>query len=237
MIKHFGIQVRDCTEALATKNNAVTVAAFRANKKANAGARAVQPIAGVAQPEHDKVGVQTRRSAPSAKEKDISRSDVLLDPIPGNIYTVRWGKAKKCWAALLLPTENLKSVGISMTLGDLELTDPVPDCYTYDEDTGGLDWADGYEEGGAHVDKRKYPVLYFDQRDFPRRAQSDWVKADKLEPYDAQTASAAGIPHTEKVREYIQRREKMAAEDYVYTTDSSDGKCLDLERLYMVFFD
>lgn len=187
VIEHFGTEVLGCDRVMAEKNNAVARASFKMPSTRPGRNR-----------------VQSCRNTSSGGNRRSQRArEPVLDPTPGEVYIGFWGKAKKRWAVLLLPTRNIGDVGVPGTPESLGLTGSVPTCYNYDRLTKEFRWAEGYEDGGALVARREFPVLYFDGR---RKPGVGWLGARDLVPFDVESAAASEIPHMESVREYLQKR-------------------------------
>lgn len=205
VIENFGIEVLNCNEALAEKNNAVARATFGRKKRQAEICQATSPAHNTAQPRTPgRSGAQTRQSAANAP---------IVDPAPGKIYLALWGKSRKSWAVLVLPRTKLNSVGVPATLSSLGLTEKVPACYNFDRRTNVLTWAKGYEEDGALVAKREFPVMYFDGPTFPAKRTVSWLGAKDLQPFDLEVAAASNTPHIKLVRKYLQGREKETSVD------------------------
>ncbi|KAI5456180.1 hypothetical protein BGZ63DRAFT_326961, partial [Mariannaea sp. PMI_226] len=135
----------------------------------------------------------------------------IVDPIPGGIYLGYWPKSKEWQAVLVLPkvtTENPIDIGFPDTIRDLGLTEQIPQCYTYDAQTGILDWQDNYKDGGSLVTKRQFPVMYFDGLEFPSRSSVGWMAANNLQPVDTQDSSFELVPHFKSVREFLETRRR-----------------------------
>lgn len=107
---------------------------------------------------------------------------------------------------LLLPTKSLENVGVQGTMKSLGLADNMPACHDYDPLTEEFRWAEGYEDGGAHVAQRKFPVMYFDGLGFPERSTVGWLGAKDLAPFDTKSHSIFDIPHIQVVWDYQRNR-------------------------------
>jgi hypothetical protein len=213
VIEHFGTEVLGCDEVRAAKNNAVARAAF---KMARLGGQAVLTGDDPLSTHPGRNRTQSCRDASSGGNQSGERGrEAVLDPTPGDVYLGFWGKAKKPWAVLLLPTKNISDVGVPGTIESLGLTEKVPTCYDYDWRTKEFRWAEGYEDGGALVARREFPVLYFDGR---RKSSVGWLGARDLVPFNAESAAASDVPHIESVRKYLQSRSRVVSAD---TTVSS----------------
>ena len=211
VIKHFGIEVLGCDKTLAEKNNAAARAAF---KRARSGSQSTST--GDSSARSGRSRTQSCQDAFFGGDRRNQKGrEPVVDPTPGDVYLGFWGKAKKSWAVLLLPTKNIADVGVRGTIESLGLTGKVPACYDYDGETKEFRWAEGYEDGGDLVAKREFPVLYFDGR---RKCGVGWLGAKDLVPFDAESTAASDIPHIELVRDYLRKR---AREVSAHTVDSS----------------
>ncbi|KAH8651999.1 hypothetical protein BGZ61DRAFT_374874, partial [Ilyonectria robusta] len=97
----------------------------------------------------------------------------IVDPTPGGIYLGYWSKSREWQAVLILPgvaTEQPIDIGFSGTIQDLGLTEQLPPYYTYDPQTGILDWQEDYKDRGPLVIERQFPIMYFDGLDFPSKS-------------------------------------------------------------------
>ncbi|KAJ6436213.1 hypothetical protein O9K51_11275 [Purpureocillium lavendulum] len=125
-------------------------------------------------------------------------------PEIGKLYLTSWGKSNAWSVVLLLPLENLRSVGVPYSLADLGLADPVPECYEYSSRNEPPRLRPGYEIGGPMARERQYPVIYFDGREFPRKNAVGWVTASDLQIFDPNNASIFRlIEHRSQVRQYL----------------------------------
>ncbi|KAH7110464.1 hypothetical protein EDB81DRAFT_620729, partial [Dactylonectria macrodidyma] len=111
----------------------------------------------------------------------------IVDPTPGGIYLGYWSKSREWQAVLVLSgvaPEQPIDIGFAGTIQDLGLTEQLPPCYTYDPQTGILDWQEDYKDGGPLVTERQFPVMYFDGLDFPSKSSVGWVAANDLQSVD-----------------------------------------------------
>lgn len=126
-------------------------------------------------------------------------------PEIGKLYLTSWGKSNAWSVVLLLPLENLRSVGVPYSLADLGLADPVPECYEYSSHNEPPRLRQGYEIGGPMARERQYPVIYFDGREFPSKNAVGWVTASDLQIFDPNNASIFKlIEHRSQVRQYLE---------------------------------
>lgn len=187
VIAHFGIKVLNCNEALAAKNNGVAHTSL--GKNCDHRQWLEDPQASEARPKRG-------QGAP------------IVDPIPGQVYCGFWSKSKRSWAVLLLPTDDLGKVGVPGTMESLGLTDSIPECYDYDERTSIFNWAKGYEDGGIHIAKREFPVMYFDGLSFPEKSAVGWLGAKDLVTFGADSLlTTSDIPNAQLVKEYLRQRQ------------------------------
>lgn len=183
VIEHFGTEVLNCDEDLAAMNNASGHTVLRKKRK------------------HKRLSARMTQ-----KRRKRAEYAPLADPSAGQLYRGLWGKAKKSWAVLVLPTEDLGEVGLSGSMESLGLTKAIPPCYIYDERTRAFSWAEGYEDGGPKTAERKFPVAYFNASGFPEKSTVGWLGAKDLATLDVGNLDSAGIPHAEMVREYLRQR-------------------------------
>lgn len=62
---------------------------------------------------------------------------------------------------MVLPLGRLETVGMATSIADTGLIKNLPSCYKARSKTA-FEWAEGYEDGGRHVNRRKFPVMWFD---------------------------------------------------------------------------
>lgn len=212
VIEHFGTEVLGCDRTLAEKNNTVAHTAF---KMARPGGQATSTSDDSSSTQPGRSRMQSHRGTSSGGDRRSQRREMVVNPTPGNIYLGFWGKAKKSWIVFLLLTKNIGDIGICNIMESLGLTRKVPVYYDYDRQTKEFRWAEGYEDGGALVARREFPVLYFDG---PRKCRVGWLGARDLVSFDAESAVASDVPHIESVRKYLWRRARGVSAD---TADSS----------------
>lgn len=185
VVKKFGISVLDCNAELAEKNNAVARHAFRR---------------------------QDDTAASGSRHGRRSGGDIV-SPTPGQVYLCYWHTAKKSWPVLSLPTANLEDVGVPETLKSLTLLEKLPACYRQDTTTNTLEWKEGFEDGGAKVAQRWFPVMFFDDSlEFPATSCVAWVQVKDLDVLDIESAAASDVPHIRSVRAYLRARAPIPSE-------------------------
>ncbi|KAK2685657.1 hypothetical protein QWA68_015913 [Fusarium oxysporum] len=127
----------------------------------------------------------------------------ITNPDAGSIYLAFWEKSKDWFAVLLLPMQDLESVGISGSIESLGLAEVLPRCYCDKQD--GFSWAEGFNDGEPLVMKREFPVMYFDGQDFPAKSAVGWVSARDLRQFDANNKNSL-VPHIRSVRKFLKTR-------------------------------
>ncbi|KAJ4171547.1 hypothetical protein NW754_013315 [Fusarium falciforme] len=145
---------------------------------------------------------------PPTKDEPMEESshDPIISPTPGIVY-LAYRKSTKTWLpALILPRNNLHKVGLSTTLESLGLVESVPKCYVYDPGTKCLEWKAQYEDGGALVAQRQFPVVYFDATGFPSKDAAGWVGTGDLQELDLSDASASLEPHFLLAKDFVAKR-------------------------------
>ncbi|KAK2468212.1 hypothetical protein H9L39_19858 [Fusarium oxysporum f. sp. albedinis] len=127
----------------------------------------------------------------------------ITNPDAGSIYLAFWEKSKDWFAVLLLPMQDLESVGISGSIESLGLAEVLPRCYCNKQD--GFPWAEGFNDGEPLVMEREFPVMYFDGQDFPAKSAVGWVSARDLRQFDANNKNSL-VPHIRSVRKFLKTR-------------------------------
>lgn len=101
-------------------------------------------------------------------------------------YQGLWSPTKKWYALIvlpILPDGSLKDAGLpQITLGETDLMDKVPQCYRVDRNSLQIkEWRAAYKPGGDKLDRREYPVMFFDG---VVKNSLGWLPASKLKPLD-----------------------------------------------------
>ncbi|KAG4270408.1 hypothetical protein FPRO04_11567 [Fusarium proliferatum] len=81
--------------------------------------------------------------------REVEDFEGITNPDAGSVYLAFWGKSKDWLAVLLLPMQNLSSVGISGSIESLGLAEVLPKCYCNEQ--GSFSWAEGYNDGESLV--------------------------------------------------------------------------------------
>ncbi|KAH7189928.1 hypothetical protein DER44DRAFT_121668 [Fusarium oxysporum] len=127
----------------------------------------------------------------------------ITNPDAGSIYLAFWEKSKDWFAVLLLPMQDLESVGISGSIESLGLAEVLPRCYCDKQD--GFSWAEGFNDGEPLVMEREFPVMYFDGQDFPAKSAVGWVSARDLRQFDVNNNNSL-VSHIRSVRKFLKTR-------------------------------
>lgn len=121
----------------------------------------------------------------------------IADPETGKLYLGRWSTSsasKPAWyAVLVLPLGSFETVGIPGSINDTGLLDGhIPVCYRSGPKRI-LGWKEGFEDGGSEVNRRKFPVLWFQDDQplalrrgkfqVPSSSSFSWVSASQLRPF------------------------------------------------------
>ncbi|RYP63008.1 hypothetical protein DL771_009493 [Monosporascus sp. 5C6A] len=162
-------------------------------------------------------------------------SDCIIDPTVGNVYRAYWKPSETWYAAVVLPTGDFDSVEMLGSLVDTGLLKYIPVCYCYDKQTRKITgWQKGYETGGSHAIKRKFPVMYFDDAltiplegdfRFPQRDLFDWVPAKSLKPFDFKDPESSQVPGYKSACDFrarIEARRKQQAQLGSLVIDGGD---------------
>ncbi|KAM5349358.1 hypothetical protein ACJ41O_005863 [Fusarium nematophilum] len=222
LIQHFGVEVIDCDEALAEKNNAVASDSHQSTKvprpqimRHRAARR--QFLLERGKTPKLQIGRHARSWSGGGREslgkQQRKQHDLggIPNPTAGRIYLAYHEVAKHWLPALILPQDGL-DVGLPMTLQDLGLLDHVPACYTHDSEDEDLEWRDGYEDDGPLVMQRRFPAIYFDGFDFPEESSVGWACAGDLQAVNVFDSSLSLIPNLKAARDFIRRRLRAKAD-------------------------
>lgn len=186
-----GYRVVDCDEDLAEQNNAVAREEFgvrsqpRSADSIEVGYDTIAPVPeGLLRDddgdyEEEGGGEFPPQTSSSTRCRSIM---AITDPTAGEVYQVYWRMLKKWTAAVVLPLENLETVGVEDSIESLGLLKSLPSCHTYDSLTKTFQWSKGYEDGGKNVFKREFPVMFFNGSPFPDGSEVAWVPAKDLNP-------------------------------------------------------
>lgn len=116
----------------------------------------------------------------------IKPNSAITRPEECKFYLGFWAPTKKWYMLIVLPIRpdgSLREVGLKEKLQQTDLMSNVPKCYRSDRiSLRIIGWQPAYSDGGAKVDKREYPVMFFDS---PIQKHSvGWLPGAKLRPVD-----------------------------------------------------
>lgn len=191
-----GTLVKNCTPARVEMNNEVAQEAF------DQGLGIPVTIKRPNRPRFDGGIAEPRAVIPGHPHTRSSQVvSGIRNPKAGEIYAAYWKSSRSFYPVLILPWGSFQHIGFKGTLLDTGLLDDTPSCYAADGETG--EWAEGYEEGGALVSKRQFPVVYFDELKFPEESSVGWVPVADLKHFDPHDMS---ILQRESVAEFIENQ-------------------------------
>ncbi|KAG7143579.1 hypothetical protein HYQ45_000230 [Verticillium longisporum] len=118
------------------------------------------------------------------KRKSSSR-EIIVNPVAGKLYyatpKLRFLDRVKKYIVMILAWKDLTICGLpGTTLSQLELIQQAQrkTCYVYDAQ-GIAGWMPDYEDGGKHVKKRWFPVIWFEGTKTEDNREG-WVRAEEL---------------------------------------------------------
>ncbi len=195
----------DCNKGLAEKNNAATVKAFENGyvpfniNRLNKQERISQGFSFQDSPSAPKPGRPAARKSP--------RSFVITNPTPGELYLGYWNKTGTRYPVIVFPFRgDIAITGLQGSLASIGLLANAPRCVRVNKMTQEIEgWARGYEDGGALVTEREFPVVYFDRKQYEARtlanpfpsetnnsrtSQVGWLPAKHLARFDFRTVAS-----------------------------------------------
>ncbi|KAJ4179029.1 hypothetical protein NW755_012767 [Fusarium falciforme] len=191
-----GTLVKNCTPTRVEMNNQVAQEAF------DQGLGVPATIKRPRRPRFDGGTAEPRAVIPGHPHTRSSQVvSGIMNPKAGEIYAAYWKSSRSFYPVLILPWGSFQHIGFKGTLLDTGLLDDTPSCYAADGEAG--EWAEGYEEGGALVSKRQFPVVYFDELKFPEESSVGWVPVADLKHFDSHDMS---ILQRESVAEFIENQ-------------------------------
>jgi hypothetical protein len=227
-IEKLGIRVRNCNAARAKRNNDVFLAALKSGYKILKGASSDDPgdVPHSATTTDDD-NSREEESGPTARcvQPRVTQFDGITDPVVGELHLAYWRGAEPGWyAAVVLPLGSFEALGISGTISNTSLTKGhIPVCYESDQKTHTISgWAEGYEDGGAKVTMRKFPVMYFDDDQeipmegllVPPRGFLAWVSAKQLRAFGEYGPGGSPTRGYDVAQRYSQKQKSSGASFY-----------------------
>ncbi|KAH6993649.1 hypothetical protein EDB82DRAFT_428307 [Fusarium venenatum] len=245
VMERLAIEVIECDDQKLEQNNAIARKALE--NETNALARDTIRVkddsnrSELPNPKRIRPDFPTPKQNPSRKptrprqrHSHYDNEDTSLNLVPGNVYIIWWFETKQWFGGLLIPPQNLESVGIHKPLEMLEIFNTLPVCYQYDTSSKSLSWAKDYEEGGPKFSERYYPFIFFEGFKFPDKCHQAWIQIDNILPWDDD--KAAHIEHKEQAIDFLRKqkgrkkRGRQRSETEAEKPDSMDGGCRDSDR-------
>lgn len=187
-VEELGIQVVDCGEEKARRNNAALEEAFKQGhqyerklghrrRQTSIGSCHQKPTTshgrqdGEGNMPKDKADSEDSEYVPSDEEgyalvpedeRQIEPVLGVVEPVAGELYQAYWEESKTWYLTTVLPLRELDEIGITGNLRSLNLVHTIPPCYEVDRN--GLDiigWKDSFEGSGTRVSEREFPCLFF----------------------------------------------------------------------------
>ncbi|KAI3339691.1 hypothetical protein F4824DRAFT_507943 [Ustulina deusta] len=144
----------------------------------------------------DALNPRRRNARKRAVKEQQEPFSSVIDPLAGGVYRAYWQPTKTWYAAIVLPIGDFDSIGMSGSIAETGLFKYIPVCYCFDKQARRITrWQKGYETGGPHAFKRKFPIMYLDDSldiplgghfKMPEKDLFDWVPSKFLQPLDFQ---------------------------------------------------
>ncbi|KAK0615598.1 hypothetical protein B0T17DRAFT_347521 [Bombardia bombarda] len=217
-VEHLGYLVFDCnTESMEKNNRAFKEAIVNGYKVFNLnqlskGERKSMGFSIADTPVAKRVGEEVGSAQQFVQARPFSSTSSprrpftgITNPKPGEIYLGYWAQEKRNYAVLVLPVDDLKNAGLQGTLAQTGLLEPgnAPKCYVIDKAKMSIKgWAAGYGDGGHLVQKREFPVMYYDGQ-----RSVGWLRARDLSRFDFEDPNWREIPYFQTaIDDYAQTR-------------------------------
>jgi hypothetical protein len=229
-IEKLGIRVLNCNAARAKRNNDAFSAALKSGYKVLKGRSSDDPgdvPHSATTTEYEDDNNREEESEPTARcvQPRVTQFDGISDPVIGELHLAYWRGASPGWyAVVVLPLDNFEALGISGTISNTSLTkNHIPVCYESDQKTRTISgWAEGYEDGGAKVTMRKFPVMYFDDDQekpmegllVPPQGFLAWVSAKQLRAFGEYGPGGSPTRGYDAAQRYSQRQKSSGASFY-----------------------
>lgn len=229
-IEKLGIRVLNCNAAKAKRNNDAFLAALKSGYKVLERRSSDDPgdvPHSATTTEYRDDNNREEESEPTTRcvQPRVTQFDGISDPVVGELYLAYWRGASPGWyAAVVLPLGNFEALGISGTIPNTILTKShIPVFYESDQKTHTISgWAKGYEDGGAKVTMRKFPVMYFDDDQeipmegilVPPPGFLAWVSAKQLRAFGEYGPGGSPAHGYDVAQLYSQRQKSSGASFY-----------------------
>ncbi|KAF9771884.1 hypothetical protein IL306_010446 [Fusarium sp. DS 682] len=203
VVENFGYEVIGCDDEKLTLNNKIAKEAF---EKGDNRARDSIRVRSSPSPERPTKGANREARKGKSTRSRRKRGDTInpSDLIPGNVYIIYWAASKQWFAGMLLPLQDLESVGIDETVEKMGLLNNIPPCYQYDSSSQSFSWAEGYEDGGPNSLEQHFAFMFFEGVAFPDESHVAWIPIDDIQKWDENQAMM--IEHSEQAFEYLKKQ-------------------------------
>lgn len=236
VVDHLGCEVIGCDDEKLEENNSLARKAFERGDEGPTGDNIrVRERSHSPEPQQRKKhnvqslkvygskGRRTRRSKRHTDQQDDSSHKV--DLIPGKVYIIYWTESKQWFAGVLLPLQDLESIGINDSMEKIGLLKSLPDCYQYDSSAKSFSWTKGYEDGGPMSSEQHFAFAFFEGVKFPEESHLAWIPIHDIKEWDEEQAQM--IEHSEQALDYLKAQEEnkpqeLGSNDEI--RDSADGK-------------
>lgn len=177
-IVHLGYYIPDCTETLRDSHNTEVNAKYTSGYIPRNDHKRAARVKGPPTPTSGRSQQKSNQSAAS------QGSSIITHPETSGIYYAKY--KGQYWAVVILGWDKLPDGCRHPTLEASELIkhDP-PRCYIFDGFKKIIAWKPNYVDGGKSVEKREFPVMYFDEA-----KNYGWVPAKDLSHFDPHRANA-----------------------------------------------
>ncbi|KAI9164048.1 hypothetical protein HJFPF1_05683 [Paramyrothecium foliicola] len=211
VIRLLGVQVRDCNQELADKNNQAVRDSLSLDfpfpgsaqsKKSKGKKRRREDEADLSD------GIDWANDAELPHHRNSRRNDGIADPVVGDVYSVYWQGDRRWYAGVVLSAKDRVQLNLP-TLYQTGLLDmETPDCYAFDAQHKICGWASDYEDGGPRATERLFPILFFDRDKFPESCHTAWVNSRNIKPFENVTKD---LPFRRQVEQYLSKQQKEPA--------------------------
>ncbi|KAK8062637.1 hypothetical protein PG997_014734 [Apiospora hydei] len=177
-IVQLGYYIPDCTDQRRESHNAEVNAKYAAGYIPRNEHKREARVKDLPAPAPDRS--PRKPNQPSAK----SASSIITHPKTSHVYYAKY--EGQHWAVVILGWDKLPEGCRHSTLAASELIkhDP-PRCYNFEGYQRIIGWMSNYVDGGKSVEKREFPVMYFDEE-----KNYGWVPAKDLSKLDLDRANA-----------------------------------------------
>ena len=208
-VEKLGIRVRNCDADKTETNNAMVNQAFAAGYQPFKAKRVANVFRN-----------HRQSDSPATHPPKLADFEGITEPAVGEVYRTYF-PGQGYYAALMLPTGSFEPVGMAGSMSMTGLPACTPKCYLVDKlNPGTYKWADGYEDGGPKVHRRKFPMMSFGKSlVIPRRGtfgipvgrHFSWVHARDLRPFHINDPECQGIHGFRTAQAFYRRMESIAS--------------------------